>query len=398
VNVRPNTVVLECQEFSVLPQEYELAMFLYEQVLKKEEDKKGIFKEIKALFCDKNARRYLVKMNTQESTGELGDLLADGVSWPGYRNEAAGRDVIVKGYSMEKPIMDITISGVGWWTGQDVIKKVVETWGEVKKITKEEITIQGQNIATGNWKIKLVRKKGIVVPPIVFHAGSERSSEEREMWEIFYRGVPKVCYRCLKPGHLGRECREKPVDLEQLASQPEYEEAPAAAVANQDEAEGPRTFAQIVAETSYTTARVARQQAADLKREAAATKLREEKQLRENRRKEKEKRRKEGLEKEGSTSESDGDDDGGLGTIGFSINRSGESADWAKEIEKLDQILPVTEKRPAESPAALVPDKKTPRITPGKSRTSSPVDPRRKLPPGSKLSRWLLHSRQLALT
>lgn len=164
-------------------------MFLYEQVLK-EQNKKRIFKEIQALFCDKNARRYLVKMNTQESTEELGELLADGVSWPGYRNEGAGRDVIVKGYSMEKPIMDITISGVGWWTGQDVIKKVVETWGEVKKITKEEITIQGQNIATGNWKIKLVRKEGIVVPPIVFHAGSERSSEEREMWEIFYRGVP----------------------------------------------------------------------------------------------------------------------------------------------------------------------------------------------------------------
>ena len=385
MNVRPNTVVLECQEFSVLPQEYELALFLYEQVLK-EEDKKRIFKEVKALFCDKNARRYLVKMNTQESTGELGELLADGVSWPGYRNEAAGRDVIVKGYSMEKPIMDITISGVGWWTGQDVIKKVVETWGEVKKITKEEITIQGQNIATGNWKIKLVKKEGIMVPPVVFHAGSERSSEEREMWEIFYRGVPKVCYRCLKPGHFGRDCKDKPVDLEQLASQPQYEAAPAAAVANMEEAEGPRTFAQIVAETSYTAARVARQKAAELKREAAAAKLREEKQLKENRKKERENRKKVRVEKEvsASESESDSDDDGGPGPEGFSINRSGESADWAKEIEQLDQIQPVTEKRPAESPAALVPDKKTPRITPSSSRTSSPVVPRRKLPPGSK--------------
>ena len=34
--------------------------------------------------------------------------------------------------------MDITISGVGWWTGQDVIMKVVETWGEVKKISKDD--------------------------------------------------------------------------------------------------------------------------------------------------------------------------------------------------------------------------------------------------------------------
>ena len=106
--------------------------------------------------------------------------------------------------------------------------------------------------------------------------------------------------------------------------------------------------------------------------------------MRENKRTDKEKRRKERLEKEGSASESESDDDGGPGAKGFSINRSGESADWAHDIEQMDQILPVAEKRPAQSPAAHVPDKKTLRITPHSSRTSSPIDPRRKLPPGNK--------------
>eukprot|EP00092_Neocalanus_flemingeri_P041552 GFUD01045253.1.p1 GENE.GFUD01045253.1~~GFUD01045253.1.p1 ORF type:complete len:183 (+),score=58.30 GFUD01045253.1:3-551(+) len=161
----------------------------------------------------------------------MADLLTAGVEWPGYQNETTGRNIIIRGYSMENPIMEITISGVGWWTGQDVIMKVVETWGEVKKISKEELTIHGQTISTGNWKIKLVKKNDIMIPPVVFHAGSERSSEEREMWEIYYRGVPKVCYRCLKPGHFGRECREDPVNLDQLASQPEYEGPPATAAA-----------------------------------------------------------------------------------------------------------------------------------------------------------------------
>ena len=383
MNVRPNTVVLECNEFSVLPEESEMAMFLYYEVLKEEENKK-IFKEVQALFCDKNARRYLVKLNSPECAGELGELLAEGVSWPGYRNEAAGRDVIVKGYSMEKPIMDITISGVGWWTGQDVIMRVLETWGEVKKITKEEITIQDQNIATGKWKIKLVKKEGIMVPPVVFHAGSERNSEEREMWEIFYRGVPKVCYRCLKPGHLGRECRDDPVNLEQLASQPEYEGAPvAAAVANQEEGVGPRTFAQIVAEPSYTNARVARQQAAEQKREAVAAKLREEKQQRENRTKERDERKKEKLERQASESESESDEDviAGPDKEGFSINRSGEAATWAHEMNQMDQTL--KHKRSAKSPAALVPDKKSKTFSPRNSRTSSPVDHRRMFPPGN---------------
>ena len=403
VNTRPNTVVIECQVFDVLPPEHELALFLYNHVLT-EEANKDIFKEVQTVFCDKNARRYLLKMSNPVSTGELGNLLSEGVAWPEYKNET-GQDVIVKGYSMDKPIMDITISGVGWWTGQEVIMKVVETWGEVKKISKEEFTIHGQTISTGNWKLKLIKKNNIMIPPVVFHAGSERSSEEREMWEIFYRGVPKVCYQCLKPGHLGRDCREDPVNLEQLASQPEYEEAPAAVVANQEEGVGPRTFAQIVAEPSYTNARVARQQAAELKREAAAAKLREEEQQREKRKKEreekqqreKENRRKEREERkkgklEGQTSESESDEDdiadiagiAGPGKEGFCINRSGEADTWAEEMDMLDQNMhPPKPKRAAESPAALVPEKKSVKLGPS-NRTSSPVDSRRLLPPGNR--------------
>ena len=384
VNVRTNTVVMECQEFYTLPEEHEAALFLYEQVCK-EDESKVIFKEVKSLFCDKNARRYLVKMNTPESTAGLAELLADGVSWPQYMNDAAGRAVIVKGYSMEKPVMDITISGVGWWTGQDVLERVLDTWGEVKKITKEVINIHGQNITTGKWRIKLVKKEGILIPPVVFHAGSERCSEEREMWEIYYWGVPKVCHRCLKPGHFGKDCKDDPFNLEQLASQPEYEVAPAAAVATQEEGVRPKTFAQIVAEPSYTNARVARQQAAEQKKEALAAKLREEKLLRDKRRAEKELKRKEKLEKkEAKTSESEGEsegeDNGGPVAKGFAINRFRQGLDWAHEMNQEDLAVP---KRPAESPPALVPDRKTQRMTPHGSRTNSPVDPRRQKPPGN---------------
>ena len=161
---------------------------------------------------------------------------------------------------------------------------------------------------------------------------------------------------------------------------------------------GPRTFAQIVAEPSYTNARVARQQAAEQKREAAAAKLREEEQQRENRkkereekqqrekenrRKEREERKREKLDEQASESESDVDT--GPGKEGFCINRSGEADTWAKEMDMLDQNQhPPKPKRPAGSPAASLPEKKSVKLGQGSNRTSTPVDPRKLLTPGNR--------------
>ena len=55
-------------------------------------------------------------METSDSMTALADLLTNGIAWPGYTNED-GEEVIVRGYSMENPVIEITISGVGWWTG-----------------------------------------------------------------------------------------------------------------------------------------------------------------------------------------------------------------------------------------------------------------------------------------
>ena len=65
-----------------------------------------------------------------------------------------------------------------------------------------------------------MKNKDIVIPPVVLHLGSDRSSEERGKWEVFYRGMPKICYRCLKEGDIA--------DIQHLARNTVYEEAPAA--------------------------------------------------------------------------------------------------------------------------------------------------------------------------
>ena len=161
--------------------------------------------------------------------------------------------------------------------------------------------------------VKLVKKKDITIPPVVFHAGSDRSSEEREMWKVFYRGVIKVCYRCLKEGHLGRDCEDNPVTIEYLASQGVYEGAPAAPSDAEVISGERRTFAQIVKDKTFIETRLARQKLADQLRQEKADKVREEREKREEKRKERrevERRRKGGfrINKSGDESQSSEDE------------------------------------------------------------------------------------------
>ena len=131
---------------------------------------------------------------------------------------------------------------------------------------------------------------------MVFHAGSDRHWDEKEMWKVYYRGVPKVCYRCLKEGHLGRDCKEdNPLDMETLVTQPEFENAPVET--DQVGEAAPKTFAQVVKDKSFNAREAellaARQHAARVREEAvAAAKQEREKRDEErmSRRKEKEKK------------------------------------------------------------------------------------------------------------
>ena len=60
-----------------------------------------------------------------------------------------------------------------------------------------------------------------------------------------------------KEGHLGRECQDNPVDIQLLASDAVYDEAPAAP-RDADAVSGERrTYAQIAKDASYTQSREA---------------------------------------------------------------------------------------------------------------------------------------------
>ena len=148
----------------------------------------------------------MLQMMTSQSVDAMANLLAVGVVWPGYPNDATGRDAMVHGYSMVNPVMDITISCVGFWTTEDMVLRAVSSWGEVKELKEGKLS-NFPDIKSDKWQVKLVKRKDVKIPGIVFHLGSERSGEEREMWKIWYKGVPKVCYHCLQGGHVMRDCK-----------------------------------------------------------------------------------------------------------------------------------------------------------------------------------------------
>ena len=320
-----------------------------ENVLKEPQDKE-LFTKMESLFPEENSRKYLLRMRDEESTEKLAELLAPGVAWPGYRNEEKGRDVIVRGYSMEKPVLDITMTGIGWWTSEEVVKSVVDKWGEVKALSRVDYTHLGHTISTDKWTIKLVKKKDIVIPPVVIHAGSERSSQEKEMWKVHYKGVVRVCFRCLKEGHVGRDCDNDPVMMEFLASEPAFEEAPAAHN-DEDVVTGEsRTYAQIVKDASFVETRQARQRAVEQMKEELREKKEKEK---ENRRKEKEMR---GSRGRNGRREETSDEEGGRG---FSIPRR---KDWTEEFSETE--LGRDKKRVAGSPPDAPPGSKAVKTTP----------------------------------
>ena len=294
INEQPNTVVMECREFLTLPPSEEMAIFMYMFVLGN--DDKGLMTEVEAVYMDEYNKKYLIKMSSHDTMERLVNLLAAGVSWPGYMNEKAGRNVIVHGYSMENPIMEITISRVGWWTTREMIRKAVEQWGEVQDIAEGRVNNQNFSFKSDVWTVKLIKKAGVEIPGLVHHL---LGLEEREVWKVWYKGVPKVCYGCLQHGHIQSSCKIAPVTLDTLGSGPAIGE-PEVDASGEMVGHGAnlRTFAQVLRGANFKAeveTRLAQQkadeEAARKKEEEKVAKDKEVREERERLRREKDKKK-----------------------------------------------------------------------------------------------------------
>ena len=114
--------------------------------------------------------------------------------------------------------------GISALTSEHTVRNVISTWGEIKEIKEGKLNAPGlpafSHIKTDKWFVKIAKKKDVKIPGVVLHLGSERSGEEREMWKIWYRGVPKVCFKCFKEGHIIKDCMEEQVLADTMGDLP----------------------------------------------------------------------------------------------------------------------------------------------------------------------------------
>ena len=210
-------------------------------------DEPELLAEVEALYPAEFERKFLIKMKEERALQDIVGVLGGGKEWPGYRHHIEDRDIMVRGYIMGRDTLDITLSNVGWWTGKETIEKAFQSYGEIVQIEEKKIG----HMKTDAWQIKIIKKKDVVIPPIIWHLGSDRSGEDREMWKVFYRGVPRICYKCGSIAeHVARDCPSKsPLSLWSLGQAPALGE-------EQEPQEGEersirKTFADVVKEDTF---------------------------------------------------------------------------------------------------------------------------------------------------
>ena len=76
------------------------------------------------------------------------------------------------------------------------------------------------------------------------------------MWKIWYKGVPKVCFKCFKEGHFIRDFQEEQVLADTMGTLTGIGEEEEISVEQQEERvtvskQFTRTFAQVLKEQNY---------------------------------------------------------------------------------------------------------------------------------------------------
>ena len=200
------TVSLNFMKFTELPEINQVHSWLKEQGLLNREDQDNPGRKVDWMERNIYAKKYFMHMMEEE-----------GAEWMQRKFGEEGRDWIDpetgevakitakwEGGPMWKQVV---IKGIDPNTPVGVVEEVFSKYGEMKSFQYEELDGIRWNQAT----VLLRIKEDTPVPVFVFTG----SAESMERWEIVYRGRPRVCYGCYRPGHNKRQCQEQ-VTIAQL--------------------------------------------------------------------------------------------------------------------------------------------------------------------------------------
>ena len=139
-------------------------------------------------------RKYLMVKVEEVFVSELEEKAKQGVVWTKTNTR-------VTGWRCDTRTTEITLFGVSPDKTEEEIKIVLSQFGEVKtEIQWGKLRGFDGKVRDGTLKLRIELSKDL--PPYIMFA------EEGEIWKITSNVIVNCCWKCSKPGHIGRLCPE----------------------------------------------------------------------------------------------------------------------------------------------------------------------------------------------
>ena len=148
-------------------------------------------------------KHLLIKFTSMESRDTVAGMLSgDGLEWPAFSTK-------VQGWAMDKPVVFVRVLGASPLTTNDDIKQVLEQYGDVIEVKKGFLSNKLPNVTNGTWTVRMVVGADQTIPSFVF------VKEDGEIWQLAHDNQVKVCWKCGGQDHIGSQCREQAVSLDE---------------------------------------------------------------------------------------------------------------------------------------------------------------------------------------
>ena len=283
VEARPNTVLLNCHRFQVLPTEVQVAEWFGDYLFTG--DVATLLGKVTGLDIEEREKRIMVQLSSsQEVELLLTRMGEEGVEWPGFVDPETNQPIKIRGYSTDKSSLRLTLLDVPRDVEDETIRMALAQYGTVEEVKRHHLPKPGmEHIKVNRVSVKLAKDKEVELPTTIFGLGSSTSGEERSIWKVTYPGAPKRCYRCGNANHMARDCRRPSITMQQVESMPALGEERTADLDVEKNLHFPRSFAAVVKSPKFLEAAVMQEQeAARLKHEKQAKKEAEEKKREED--------------------------------------------------------------------------------------------------------------------
>ena len=134
-----------------------------------------------------------VELVEEEKAEEMGRALREGVSW------ASGA---VYGQRVDARTKVLNVKGVGSGEGEEEVKKVLEKYVEVLHVRRKTLE-EYPRLDIGEYEVEVEKGEEEKVPPFI--------GVGETVWKIMWWGQRQFfgCWKCLKEGHQGWQCKEK---------------------------------------------------------------------------------------------------------------------------------------------------------------------------------------------